>query len=360
MSAEVLSTQSFSPQHFYFSILNPPKETVMSGKKKIYVNILMILGLCLLPPAAAAAAKFKVLVVMSYDDAFPWVIETKEGLESVLAGTCEMKYFYMDTKNRPETANQKGKEAFHLYESFEPQGVIASDDDARSEFVVPYLKDKVKTPVMFCGVNAEAAKYGYPASNVSGIPERCHVAESIAFARQILPSVKTFGYMMKDSTTGTAALEQIKSETASYSATFVGAKMPRTLNETKAMTLELKAQCDMLFTPTMQGIAGDSNESLSDKEVMPVMAEIFAKPIIGGSGYNIKYGMLCGVIKTGQEQGRTAGKMLLKAMEGAAVSQMPITRNQQGKRIVNVTMMKKLGIRPNPVVLEGSELVRTE
>lgn len=332
----------------------------MFGKKAFYVKGLIVLGLCLLMPLTASAAKFKVLVVMSYDDAFPWVIETKEGLESVLASTCEVKYFYMDTKKYPEAAAQKGKEAYHLYESFEPDGVIASDDDAQSEFVVPYLKDKVKTPVMFCGVNAEPAKYGYPASNVSGILERYHVSESIAFAQQIIPSVKTFSYMMKDSTTGTAALEQIKSEMAGYSAKFVAAKMPKTLKETKAMTLELKAQCDILFTPTMQGIAGDNNESLSDKEVLPVMAEIFGKPIIGGSGYNIKCGMLCGVIKTGQEQGRTAGKMLLKAMEGAPVSQMPITRNQQGKRIVNVTIMKKLGIRPNPVVLEGAELVRME
>ncbi len=332
----------------------------MFGKKVFFVKGLIVLWLCLLMPLTASAAKFKVLIVMSYDDAFPWVIETKEGLESVLAGNCETKYFYMDTKRHPETAKQKGKEAFHLYESFEPQGVIASDEDAQSEFVVPYLKDKVKTPVMFCGVNAEAGKYGYPASNVSGILERYHVAESIAFAQQILPSVKTFGYMMKDSTTGTAALEQIKSEMASYSAKFAGDKMPKTLKETKAMTLELKEQCDMLFTPTMQGIEGDNGESLSDKEVLPVMAEIFGKPIIGGSGYNIKYGMLCGVIKTGQEQGRTAAKMLLKAMEGEAVSQMPVTRNQQGKRIVNVTVMKKLGIRPNPAVLEGAELVRTE
>jgi ABC-type uncharacterized transport system substrate-binding protein len=342
----------------------------MSDNRKMYrfTAVWMIFCLCGIFSAAAQAGtlkdlvvvKSKVLVIMSYDDSFPWVTETKEGIDSVLSQTCEVRYFYMDTKRNPPGAAQKAKEAFSLYQEFQPDGVIASDDDAQSAFAVPYLKDKVKTPVMFCGVNADAGKYGYPAANVSGILERYHVSESVAFVRQIIPSVKTFGYIMTDGSTGKAALEQIQSEAAAYPAKFTAYKMPKTLKETKAMTEELKSQCDTLFTPTMQGIVGDDGKSLSDKEVLPIVAEIFGKAVIGGSGYNIKYGMLCGVIKTGQEQGNMAAKMLLKAMGGTPVSQIPIIRNQNGKRIVNVTVMKALGVKPNPAVLEGAELVRTE
>lgn len=335
--------------------------------KRIYCVIALWTVSCLAPAMTQAGTlkelvvvKSRVLAVMSYDDTFPWVTETKEGIDSVLSAICEVRYFYMDTKRNPAGAEQKAKEAYALYQEFQPDGVIASDDDAQSAFVLPYLKDKVKTPVMFCGVNAEPGKYGYPAANVSGILERYHVSESVSFVRQIIPSVKTFGYMMKDSSTGTAALEQIQSEAATYPAKFTAYKMPKTLKETGTMTEELKSQCDTLFTPTMQGIVGDDGTSLSDKEVLPLVAEIFGKPVTGGSGYNIKYGMLCGVIKTGQEQGSIAAKMLLKAMGGTPVSQIPVIRNQNGKRIVNVTVMKALGIKPNPAVLEGAELVRTE
>ncbi len=334
-------------------------------KEKLYCYrclIALCLALCIsgIFPGLSQAKSFKVLVVMSYDETFPWVTETKEGIDSVLGGSCEVKYFYMDTKRNPTGGEQKGKEAYAIYQEFQPDGVIAGDDDAQPMFVVPYLKDKVKTPVIFCGVNAEPEKYGYPASNVSGILERYHVSESIAFVQQVDPSLKTFGYIMKESSTGRAALEQIKNEAASYPAKFVDFRLPNTLKETVTMTEELKKSCDILFTPTMQGITDENGKSLSDKEVLPVIANTFGKPVIGGSGYNIKYGMLCGVIKTGQEQGRTASKMLIKAMEGAPVSDMPITRNQNGKRIINVTMMKKLGIKPNPVVLEGAELLKGE
>jgi ABC-type uncharacterized transport system substrate-binding protein len=52
--------------------------------------------------------------------------------------------------------------------------------------------------------------------------------------------------------------------------------------------------------------------------------------------------------------------MLLKAMQGTPVSEIPITRNRRGKSIINVTVMKAFGIKPKPIILRGTELVRTE
>jgi hypothetical protein len=46
--------------------------------------------------------------------------------------------------------------------------------------------------------------------------------------------------------------------------------------------------------------------------------------------------MLCGVIKTGQEQGTAAAEMLLKAMGGTPISQIRVTRNRRSKAVINV------------------------
>ena len=59
------------------------------------VIVFMILGACI---SNAGAAQYKVMVVMSYEEDFPWDKEIKEGIDSVLAATSEIKYFYMDTK----------------------------------------------------------------------------------------------------------------------------------------------------------------------------------------------------------------------------------------------------------------------
>ncbi len=327
--------------------------------RRALFGILLCLGSICMWPATAEALTCKVLVVMSYEEEFPWVREIKEGIDSVLSGTCELTYFHMNTKSNFAGGAEKAREAFELYQELRPEGVIAADDDAQSMFVVPYLEGKVKTPVMFCGVNAEAEEYGYPASNVSGILERHHIQESIALARQLVPTIRTVAFIMKESPVARLVFGQIQKEAGTYPVKVVGFESPKTLKEAIAMAREFKKKSDLLFVETLEGIPGDDGTPLTDKDVMPVIAKTFGKSTFGANAYAVHYGILSAVIKTGQEQGETAARMLLEAMNGRPVSQIPITRNHKGKRMVNVTVMKSLGIHPKPVALRGVELVRT-
>jgi ABC-type uncharacterized transport system substrate-binding protein len=94
-------------------------------------------------------------------------------------------------------------------------------------FVVPYLKNKVKTPVVFCGVNSEPGTYGYPASNVTGILERDHISESIALIQLLDPSVKIIAYIMKDTPTTQSVYHVIQQESDTYSAKSVAFRFPK-------------------------------------------------------------------------------------------------------------------------------------
>ena len=325
-----------------------------------YCTVLIFCCICGFLPQKSQAAQFKVLVVFSYHDTFPWQQEIKKSITLVMGDSCELKYFSMDTKRNLEGGQQKAGEAYELYQQFQPDGVIAVDDNAQSMFVVPYLKDKVRTPVMFCGVNAEPEKYGYPASNVSGILERYHMRESIALAQQLVPSVKTVGYIMKDSPTAKAACQQIQDESATYPAHFAEFKMPGNIEEAVEMAKALRTRCDALFIGNMSGIKDDKGVSLTEDRALPVIAEAFGKPTITNNIHRVRDGALCTVIHMGWEHGQTSAKMLLKAMQGIPVSEIPITRNEKGKAVINVTVLKALGIRPDPSVLTSARLVKTE
>jgi len=95
-------------------------------------------GLC--PAMAQESKKFKVLVVMSYEEDYPWDQDIKAEIDSVLAETCEIRYFYMNTKRDLGGGPGKAEEAYALYRQFQPDGVIAADDDAQAMFVVPYTR----------------------------------------------------------------------------------------------------------------------------------------------------------------------------------------------------------------------------
>jgi len=307
----------------------------------------------------AEAASCKVLIVMSYEEDNPWCVEIKEGIDSVLASTCEVKYFYMDTKKDLKGGPQKAEEAYALYQEFQPDGVIAADDNAQSMFVVPFLKDKVKIPVMFSAVNAEPGEYGYPAETISGILERTHIRESIAFAKQLVPSISTVGFLARNSASGQAIERQVRSESEVYLAKFVDFKLAKTIKEALATVEVFKEQCDLLFVGATNGILDDDGKPLDNKQVTQIVAKAFGKPMIGSNSFHVEFGVLCAVVKSGQEQGRTAAEMLLKAMQGAPISDLPITENQHGKRMINVTVMKSLGIKPTRRALIWAELVTT-
>ena len=70
-----------------------------------------------------------------------------------------------------------GKEALTLVKEWRPDAVITSDDNAQ-EYFATKLRN-TSTPVIFCGVNADPSKYGFPARNVSGIIERSSLHRSL-------------------------------------------------------------------------------------------------------------------------------------------------------------------------------------
>jgi len=304
--------------------------------------------------------KFKVLVVMSYEEDFLWDVEIRKGVEKVLSATCDITYFYMNTYKNPEGGEQKAREAYILYQEFQPDGVIVSDDNAQLFFTIPYLRDKVKTPVMFCGVNEEPEKYGYPASNVSGVLEHYLIDESVAFAKQLIPSIATFGFIMKESSTSKAVFKQIQREQNTYMAKFVSFKEATSLMECVTMTADLRKDCDVIFISSLSGIPDEKGNPLTDMQAFAIIRKTFGKPVLGHNIYHVRFGALCGVSQSGEEQGSSAAEMLHKAMQGTPVSEIPLKTNNQGKRMINVSVLKEMGISPGADILGSAELVKTE
>lgn len=280
-------------------------------------------------PTALASDKFKVLVVMSYEENYPWVKEIRSGIESVLLNKAIIKYFYLNTKTQGELAATKAKEAFALYKEYNPDGVIACDDDAQLFFVVPYLENKEKTPVIFCGVNEDPEKYGYPATNVTGILERELFKESLLFAKGLDPRFKRAAYIGKNDL----------------------------MSKGIAVIKKLKAQTDLLIYVTLEGVKDKNGLSYNDQKMIWTLVKEYGKPLVSSAAFRVEMGALCAVMKSGEEFGVASGEMLMKAMTGTSVSKIPMTANQFGKRIINADMVLYYELRPRPEAIRGAEIV---
>jgi ABC-type uncharacterized transport system substrate-binding protein len=309
---------------------------------------------------AACAVEFKVLVVMSYEADNPWVDEIRTGVDAVLGPVSEIVYFHLNTKVDPDGGPQRAQAAYDLYQRLQPQGVIAADDDAQAMFVVPFLKDQVDTPVMFNGVNAAAANYGYPAANVSGVLERAHVRESLAFIKQLLPAVQRACFITNDVPAGLALRTQVAEEQATYPTKVVAFHLVKRAAEIAALGDTLRADCDTLFIDSLEGILDADARPMNNAQVVALLGRTYPGPILGGNRYQVEQGAWAAVVKSGREQGETAAEMLLQAMRGTPVAELPVTRNSRGQRVINVTAIEAHAIPLRPTVLRGAALVRQQ
>jgi ABC-type uncharacterized transport system substrate-binding protein len=328
--------------------------------KPLFTLKFIIFSLCALAVTGLHAAEHKVLVVMSYEQDNPWCREIKNGIDSVLSASSQVTYFYMDTKINLKGGEQKAKEAYALFQKLQPDGVITVDDNAQKMFVLPYLKDKVETPIMFSGVNAEAEKYGFPNSHISGILERGHIRESIAFSMQLAPAIRNVAFFARNSPSGQALLRQYEQESDSYLTDKTKFRLVDRVADFAAIQEIIKNQYDAIYIDSLQGIEDESGAPMSNRDAIQRLTSMYQMPIIGANQYHVAQGALSAVVKTGQEQGETAAQMLMQAMSGTPVSDIPVSRNYKGKRVINVTVMKALGIEPRPAVLLGATLIKSE
>lgn len=321
-----------------------------------------VLSLALLLPlagdsSAAPPLEKKVLAVMSYHRGNTWQDEEREGIDSVLAGV-DVTYFYLDTKRDVEGGPAQAAAAFALYEKLRPDAVLAADDHAQAMFVVPYLSGKVETPVVFLGVNNDASKYGFPSENVTGILEVKHVRESLAFAQLLVPGLQKVTVLYKDNRSNRLSVAQMQSEEAGYAVEIARYLSLETYAEALDMVLSPAGGADAFYTLNLTGLTGEDGRSMEAAEVIRRLSQASGKPLLGAELYKVEAGALCGVVKTGREQGEAAARMVLDLFGGREIGEIPITRNSNGRRAINVTTAARLGITLESDAILGSTLVR--
>jgi ABC-type uncharacterized transport system substrate-binding protein len=167
----------------------------MSSIRYLFGWLVGVACLLLVLPISAAAApapgakEFRILHIMSYHSPWRWTDRQLEGFQDEMKGVrASYEVFQMDTKRNSskEQKERKGLEARALIDSWKPDLVYSSDDDAQEYVARHYLNGKL--PFVFSGVNNHPRVYGFDgSSNVTGVLEHEHFAESVKLARKIVP-----------------------------------------------------------------------------------------------------------------------------------------------------------------------------
>jgi len=288
-------------------------------------------------------AECTVLVVHSYHPEYAWVQELSAGIERALtpAGV-HVETFYLDTKRRTDEQwkKQAGDSAVAVVNRLQPDAVIACDDNAQQFFAGRFVDSSL--PIVFCGVNADPARYGYPSRNITGIIERPHLDSTVGFARELFP-VRRIALLSSDDPTSEAALNFLRQQTHSFTVTEY--RLVHSFADWKRAIGELSDQVDAIGIFTYHTLTDSGSErSLPPEKVMAWTAAHVTVPTLGFFDFGIRDGLLLGVTGSGHENGERAAQYVLQILQGVPPAMLPVVRAEVGTRVLNRRTAVRLGL----------------
>jgi ABC-type uncharacterized transport system substrate-binding protein len=286
----------------------------------------------------------KVLHIDSYEETYEWSRSLKQSIDERFRNTgISVTHFYFDAKKRTSDAEktEAALQAKALIEKLHPDVVIASDDDVSKYLIVPFYKN-ASLPFVFCGINWDAKQYGFPYDNVTGMLEVDLAATIVKQLREYAKGDR-IGFIAFD------GFSEVK--TANYYRENLKLNLQKTyfvktFAEWQNAFKQAQQEVDILLITNPNGISHwdmlDAVEFVEQNTKIPTGAtHRWLSPLA-----------LLSIAKIPEEQGRWAAETALKILQGAKPNDFPITKNREGKLILNLHIALALGITFKPALLK--------
>lgn len=321
-------------------------------------TFLLVLGLVsALALSACDKSEATVLLIFSYHAEYTWHAEEARGVEEVLQREgISFEAFYLDTKRHTshEWEEQVAAEAREKIDECDPDLVIVFDDNACALVGRQYVGESL--PFVFCGVNADPAEYGFPATNVTGVLERPDLRASAELLQQLVPDAEEVALILDASPSAEGFTEGL--EGVSLPVEIVEVYFTNDFSDWQAKILEVQSKADAIGLFTYHTIRKQGEEeSMSPDEVLQWTLENSRLPELATLDFTIEGGALCGVVLSAYEQGKTAAEIAVRILTGEKPSDIPMAIPQATRAMVNAARAVQLGIEITEETLAEIELV---
>jgi ABC-type uncharacterized transport system substrate-binding protein len=289
-------------------------------QKNLIVASSLFLSMLVVPSTASSGAN-KCLYVSSYHRGYAWSDGVEQGLRKVLTGHCEIRQIDMDTK-RNKSAEFKQSAAAAVkreIESWKPDVVIVSDDNAAKYVVKEYYRD-ADTPFVFSGVNWTVKEYGFPYSNVTGIIEVAPLEAMLSHAVKYSGGAKNAIYLGADTLTEKKNLDRVASASNKLGIELRGI-LVSDASEWKSQ-YQAAQEADFIVMGSYSGISGWDKVELSAFAV-----EHARKLTVTSHDWMMPFSTI-GFTKIPQEHGEWAAHTAIEILKGKSPGEIPIVANR--------------------------------
>lgn len=285
----------------------------------------------------------KVFILNSYHQGYGSSDDIMQGV-MVNLDTASYDYtiFYMDTKRKPvEEYETIAEQALQAIDQYNPDIILATDDNAIKYVVEPNFKEK-ETPVLFAGVNWSAEPYGLPTENINGMLEIIPVGTALDTLLNYYPQAKNIAVISEKSNSAfkdTTNLQPFFNQRNLQSSYFFSADF----EAWKEDFLQINQNFDLVYFPTNGAIA-----NWQEDEAKQFVEENISTMVFTCDDFMMPY-VVFGLTKIAREQGEWLASTTNKILAGElTIAEVEMTRNRQAQLWLNNELAEKIEFQPSP------------
>jgi two-component system, cell cycle sensor histidine kinase and response regulator CckA len=330
----------------------------------IYLKIiLLILLVGLFAPNAWAAPSKHVLVLHSYHKGLTWTDAITKGIEATFGAASvpiEIEYAFMDTKHIFNQAYLDQlvdlyRVKYH-HRSFD--AIISSDDHAFNFLLRNHAALFGETPIIFCGVNYFNDRMLLEEPNITGVLESFDMLSTINTALDLQPHANRLIAIGDQTVSGKANRKKMEEIVPRL-------KRPveitildnHTMAEVQAYVGGLSAQdivVWLVFTVDRNG------DFFSFEESTRLISTHSLAPMYAFWDFNLGYGIVGGMLTSGEMQGQRAAELALRIIQGESASTVPVIKESPNQYMFDYLQMERFGLKLSQLPAESLVINRPE
>ncbi|WP_416064882.1 ABC transporter substrate-binding protein [Rhizobium sp. ZK1] len=259
-----------------------------------------------------------------------------------------LKFVFESAQGNPATAAQIARQ----FAGDEPN-VIVPISTPSAQAVVSATRD---IPVVFTAVSdplgAQLVKnMDKPGGNVTGLSDMSPVGEHIALIKEILPNVKTIGYLYNSGEANSVSLlAALKAEADKAGITIVESAATKSA-EVQGAARALVGRADAIYIPT-------DNTIISALEGAVAVAEESKLPLFTADTDSVSRGSIAALGFNYYDVGKQTGEIVVRVLKGENPGDIAVKTAAGSDLVINKAAASKMGVTlPESVISRANKVI---
>jgi signal transduction histidine kinase len=305
----------------------------------------------------------RVLVLHSYYQGYKWTDDENGGIESVLkpvVGRNNIHIEYMDTKKIfGDLYSQRLYEVYKLkYKNYRFDIIITTDNNA-FEFMKKY-RDRLfpGTPVVFCGVNYFRQDQIKDRKLFTGVNEENDLTGFVEMILKLHPTTRQIVFINEWTATGRGVHEALLKTIPLFEKSIKFLLLEDVnIEEILGPLQVLPPGSVVIYTAFSRDKSG---KTFDHSEIVSRIARYCNSPIYTTNDFNLGHGVVGGMVVRGHDQGKAAGELALRILQGEHAETIPVIMDSPKQFVFDYLQMQRFAMSlsslpPGSVVINQPE-----